>query len=498
MSVLLVLVLSMMLMTTVFAEDTCYVAGTSELCGSAWNAFDPNNAMTLNGNIYEKVYPDLPVGDYQFKVVYNGEWKDNGNDNVLFSVTSACDVTITYDPATGMVGYSGDGVGKTILKVTDIYAVGAKSADAPQWLHGEDWNEKADSNKATKISEGVYSISFDDLPAGTYEFKFAADQAWTHSWGGSFGEFGVTTDAAYNGGNISFTLTEKAKVTLTLDLTNFDIATGGAKFKVALNEDDTIPPDTTGPTEPADPTEPSTTEEEFYVAGCKELCGTQWQANTPANKMTKGSDGIYIKSFDNISKGSYQFKITNGTWETCWGGTGPDGNYEFTITETGKVTIKFDPATKQISVDTVKGQTPEATPSEPVKQEEQSVKYYVSGSGDALGNWDADFPKGLMTKVSAGTYRVTFDNIPAGNYEFKITDGTWDNSWGDNGGNYTFKLETAQKVTITFMLNNGKHDVQVKTEAPVTADMEMLPVVAAALCATMGACLLLMNKKKLI
>ena len=318
-SVLLALLLCLNLAVAAFAADTCFVAGCAELCGSAWQTSDPNNAMTLKGNVYEKVYPNVPVGTYQFKVVYNGEWKDNGNDNVVFSVASACDVTITYDLTTGVLGYSGDGIGKTTLQVTDIYVAGAKSDSAPGWLNGENWNEKAASNRTTSSTQGIYKISYNDVPAGTYEFKFAADQAWTHSWGGTFTEFGVATDAPYNGGNISFTLTETAMVTLTLDLTNFDLATGGAKFTVSLNEEEPLPP--------------PPVEENYYVAGCKELCGTEWIENTPANQMTKAADGSYTKTYKQVPKGTYQFKITDGTWVSSWGGDGPDGNYQFTTVE---------------------------------------------------------------------------------------------------------------------------------------------------------------------
>lgn len=482
MSIFLALLLCMNLAVIAFAADTCFVAGTAKLCGSEWQASDPSNAMTLNGTVYEKVYSNVPVGDYEFKVVYNGQWKNigGGEANVMFSVVSPCDVTITYDPATDTVAYSGTGIGERAFQVNGIYVAGAKSDAAPGWLHGEDWNAGAAVNQAVSVGEDLYSISFEDIPAGTYEFKFAADLDWTHNWGGTFTEFGVPTDAAYKGANISFTLTEQAKVTLKLDLSNFAIATGGAKFTVALNEEDTPPV--------IDP--PVVQEPSYYVAGCKELCGSDWKENDPQNKMTKGSDGIYTKEYKNVPAGSYALKVTDGTWTNSWGGDGENGNYAFTTTKAGDITVEFRADTKQVSVKTPSDPKPVPQPS--------GEKYYVSGNCAALGDWAAAPAHCLMDNKGDGEHRIIFKNLPAGNYEFKVTNGTWEKSWGENGDNKKLTLDKASSVTVIFRINNDQGSIQVEIGSPRTADLGMLPVLAAALCATMGACLLVMNKKKLI
>jgi len=58
--------------------------------------------------------------------------------------------------------------------------------------------------------------------------------------------------------------------------------------------------------------------------------------------------------------------------------------------------------------------------------------YYVAGDGSAAGGswcdgkyWVAD--GSLMSGTPAS---VTFIGVPAGTYAFKVTDGTWTNSWG--------------------------------------------------------------------
>ena len=464
-SLCFILLLCLNLAVPAFAADTCIVAGFPELCGSSWQADDPNNAMTLNGGVFEKVYPNVPVGSYEFKTVYNGEWLPG--DNLAFSVVTPCDVTITYDPATGVAAYAGPGIGKATVQVTDIYVAGTADDPASGWLNGESWNAAATANKAIYTVDGVYSLYMKDIPAGTYQFKFAADGTWDQNWGGSFTQFDTPTDAVSKGEDISFTLTEKHHVTLTLDLTG-----DSAKFTVTLDGQPPVPAPVPEPTE------------NYYVAGEAALCGSYWEANTPANQMTKGADGLYAKTFTNVAAGTYQLKITDGTWDNSWGGDGPEGNYQFT-TEAGDVTVKFDPATKQISVD---------LPGQPV---DNGPKYYVSGNCKAMGDWNAAPAQCQMRLRSDGKYAIVFKQLPAGKYEFKVTDGTWNNSWGENGGNKMFELTKTQDLGIYFTLNNGQANIEVDYN-PDTDDFILFPTVAAALCVTICGCLLLMNKKKLI
>ncbi len=234
-SVALALVMVLSLSVAAFAADTCIVAGVAALCGTDWNASDSNNAMTLNGEVYEKVYSNVAAGDYQFKVVHNGNWKGNGDANVMFTVSAPCDVTITYNPADGTITYTGANVGKTAFKVNAVYAVGASVAAAPTWLNSKNWEPAAEANKATEVADGIYAIIFANVPAGNYEFKFAADGGWDHSWGGAFTEFNTDADISYNGSNIKFELTEEQDVTLLLNLSDFSLDNGGAKYNITLS-----------------------------------------------------------------------------------------------------------------------------------------------------------------------------------------------------------------------------------------------------------------------
>ena len=84
--------------------------------------------------------------------------------------------------------------------------------------------------------------------------------------------------------------------------------------------------------------------------------------------------------------------------------------------------------------------------------------YRVVGSADWMGNWDAAFEDGRMTKVGDGLYRKEFKDVPAGSYELKITkDGKWDNCYGDgNGQNFKFTIGETTDLTVDFKLIDGR------------------------------------------
>ena len=93
-----------------------------------------------------------------------------------------------------------------------------------------------------------------------------------------------------------------------------------------------------------------------------------------------------------------------------------------------------------------------------------SQNYYVAGNGTSGSIWcDGKSWNPSGSPMENGT--ITFENVPAGNdYQFKITTGSWNPSWGsanidaehsnvtlsDAGGNVKFSLAQASDVTISF------------------------------------------------
>ena len=106
------------------------------------------------------------------------------------------------------------------------------------WTNSVEWDPAAEVNKMTKVMDDVWEITY-QVNANTLqdvnEFKFAIDGAWTHDFGGTFSGFNVETDAVYKGDNIKLDRSDIAgiKITVRLDLRNFDFATKeGAKFSI--------------------------------------------------------------------------------------------------------------------------------------------------------------------------------------------------------------------------------------------------------------------------
>ena len=188
---------------------------------------------------------------------------------------------------------------------------------------------------------------------------------------------------------------------------------------------------------PGTPEDPEPVETTYYVAGSAGLCGVEWANNDPVNAMTKDTDGLYKKTFEKIPAGTYEFKVTDGTWDNCWGMDGQ--NYVFTTTAEKNITITFNADTKEIGVILV----------DPIVED----LYTVAGYGTLCGTeWD---PANLNNKLSLnadGLYEKTYFSVPADTYQFKVTDGTWTNSWGKDGGsdNFEFTTEAESNVTITF------------------------------------------------
>ncbi|MCH5296390.1 MAG: hypothetical protein J1E85_01840, partial [Ruminococcus sp.] len=231
--------------------DTYIVAGSEEVFGANWDGKAEANTMTEVDGIYTLTIANVaPITNAQFKIVKNGkEWIGDGEFNFAFNVVSTCDVTITYNPATGEVKVIGDGVTPVTFEVESIRAVGNGGAG---WLNDVNWNPAADENFMEEISDGVYQLVMVDVEGNdNAQVKFAANGDWGDNWGGTFEGMDVETDAVYNGDNITAVIGEGDDdlnlytVTLTLDLTGFNYSSKiGAKFTISQqvqDEDDPTP-----------------------------------------------------------------------------------------------------------------------------------------------------------------------------------------------------------------------------------------------------------------
>ena len=235
--ILLMLVALIATSFSAMAEDIYIVAGSGDLCGTSWDGTDLNNKMTDNGDgTYSKTFTNVAVmNGYQFKVAKNGEewYGDEAGNNITFNVTTACDVTITFNTTTFKSTVTGTGVQAYVFNVEKVVAVGN---GVGAWLNGAAWDPNADANKMTQVADKVYEIAFDNVPVDEgYMVKFVTNGSWADNFGGFFEASGKESDAMYNSANITFNLEKSGTVKLRLDLSKFDYATRtGAKFVVTL------------------------------------------------------------------------------------------------------------------------------------------------------------------------------------------------------------------------------------------------------------------------
>ncbi len=226
-------------------EDTYIVAGSEqEIFGTVWDGSNEANQMMVEGDdgIYSKAYTvDKAYDNVQLKVVKNGDvWIGVNGNNVEFKLTGAGTFTVSFDPAQNVISVAGDIVSTVNeLEFETVYAVGNGDGN---WLNGANWDPAYVENEMTEIEDGVWEITFYDVPKDfDRQVKFALDGAWTHNFGGVFEEyeeFNEWSDAVYNGDNITFNTDDDCDIKIQLDLRDFDFDTKtGAKFKISIDYD---------------------------------------------------------------------------------------------------------------------------------------------------------------------------------------------------------------------------------------------------------------------
>lgn len=198
---------------------------------------------------------------------------------------------------------------------------------------------------------------------------------------------------------------------------------------------------------------------DWYVAG--DFQG--WNCADEAYKMTDNGDGTFSYTLS-LGAGSHQLKVTNGTWEVCFGQDGgPEGNYGFDLAAAGEVTVKYDGN----GVVTVEGEgVGEFTGTVSTPDPVVGGTWYVAGT---MNEWNCADDAYKMTDNGDGTYTYIFKVTP-GDYQLKVTNGTWDTSFGDpNGpeGNYAFNVTDETNCVVKFDGAAITHEFKGDADLPV-------------------------------
>lgn len=196
----------------------------------------------------------------------------------------------------------------------------------------------------------------------------------------------------------------------------------------------------------------------YYVAGTADLVnGTEWSENASENKMTDDDgDGTYSITYTNkaatSNNGTYQFKITNGTWNgpigyssnvsatnASVGNNG--GNIYITFTKDSDITINYTPLNGIVTV--------VATP----KDEPQNYSLIFGSNNDTHGSVTAADASGNAVNsgdsVPSGT-TVTFTATPSENYiiEGWYRDKNFTNKIASAGTLETYNVTVSTAVTV--------------------------------------------------
>ena len=333
------------------------------IIGGAWMG-DTKNAITKDNN--------SSVFDTNGQ---NGSIKTDIAGDYIFTYTYA-DKTLTVTYPT-----------EEIEVAVDCYVTGNTA------LTGEDWVLNSENLKMTKV-EGTekYTYTFTALPANTaFELKvvYANSQKGFSSLSEAID--GVTA----NGDNICFTLEETGDVTVTYDAETEKIALTG-NFAIPVTYD-------------------------YYIAGT--LAGG-WSATQQG--MEKEGD-VYKHTFSELNAGTYEFKITDGQFNSA-----DDNTHEHTTLGAAYVEVSYNEGNIKIDTDQAINLTVifDATEDKITFEgltETTPAKCYLMGIG---GDWIT----GIEMEEDGEQFKLLCQPI-AEDDQFKFKHG---DIWSDGVENYDF------------------------------------------------------------
>ena len=171
---------------------------------------------------------------------------------------------------------------------------------------------------------------------------------------------------------------------------------------------------------------------DYYLRG--EMNG--WDTSA---KMTDNGDGTYSITMT-LAAGTYQYKAAIADWS--WSCPAGD-NASVTVASDCDVTFVLDVAANTV-----------VASGSGIDDSFVSTDYYVAGSAGLCGSeWSVADEANKMVESGNGVYEITYTNVAAGGYEFKVTNGSWNQSWGNPSGpngNYVIDVEVTSDVTIVF------------------------------------------------
>jgi pullulanase len=163
-------------------------------CPGDWQPECKNTELIYNADkdVWEATF-ELPAGSYEYKVALNGTWDVNyglngepGGDNIPLVLEADTAVTFTYDHKFGLATDSVNGGGPVTPPPAGEIPDTVNVPGTIQPLLGcpGEWQpDCAATMLEYNADDDVWMRTFDNLPAGSYEYKVAIDGSWTENYG---------------------------------------------------------------------------------------------------------------------------------------------------------------------------------------------------------------------------------------------------------------------------------------------------------------------------
>ena len=371
-----------------------YVSGTEALTGHDWGV---NADCKLNVSTHQIIFANVTAGEHQLKITDGDElWKgseafdsensnvtNTGSNNIVFTTTSPSYITIAYNPETDKITVNAEAMPK-------VKFFAPREISHP-WdnVYAHSWDGSGDittwPGDAVTTKEGEWLV---------YYVKKGASLLFHDNDGMQTNDIeNITADACY-----------------------VSTAINSGTSRVSVTAQCTV---------------------DYYISGTEELTGYDWDAGNADLKLDENNQIV----FQDLAAGSYEFKITNGTWAWSIGGNdflkGGDcsgiattqglGNVGFTIDEVQDVTITYYPASREICL----GATTVLPPATVVRDELTAGKWGTLCPRQDVENVEgAQFYQITSLQEKDGLpYNVIFDQISgttlyAGQPYFFVATGT--------------------------------------------------------------------------
>ncbi|MHB1393509.1 MAG: pullulanase X25 domain-containing protein [Clostridia bacterium] len=423
-------------------NDPGYFKATATLTGSldsndnggqSWNPADSSYDLAYIGNGYFKGSFFLKQGTYEYKLAYNYSWSNGEvSSNVGIEVDADKEVTFIGNP---WINYCSDTQNDSSLSIKPSLIGTVRLGD-------DDWTPDKTGYEFNNYKKGKYLYA-KYLPQGSYGYKVIKDYKWSNGEIPSNNKVVEITDE--QGAYVLFIY--DASQNGVYDSINDSEELAGLLGLITESKSPVINPNGT-----------ITFNYKDDSATSVSLRGSM--NNWGETPMVKEADGVWtitLRLGDSAANYEYKYFINNSEWI-------------------------LDP----LNSNTSNGNSLVAFP------EYKGRKVVIAGTIQSVigeSNWNPASDLTAMDYEGNGVYKYTFNDVPAGNYEYKVAMGSWDpENYGLDGvpygPNIPLKVPSAQDVVFEYnddthrIVDSINHEIieAYLTGAPLTEDIRLVDV----------------------